>query len=99
VKEDETMAKIFGYCPGNKQTNKAVFVTVIEVDGEGFRADTEWLPRSIAADLEVRRVVEDGVAGYEVRATVPDWWLKKLDTRAAWQHRGMSSPPMAQRPW
>ena len=95
--------RIFGYSPAPRgfatQTPKAVQVTVYEIDGEDVRADTCWLPRSIAEDLEVRRVMQDGVATYEVRATVPAWWVAKLDTRAAWQKAGMTRPPMPQRPW
>lgn len=94
------MATVFGYCPNNKQTAKAVRVTVVEADGETFRADTAWLPRSICTTLDVRRVVDiDGAVSYEVRATVPAWWLRTLDTRASWQHQGLRDAPMAQRPW
>lgn len=98
------MATIFGYSPARRgeatQTPKAVRVTVREIDGEDVAADTEWLPRSIATRLEVRRVREDdGSVSFEVRADVPEWWVRKLDTRAAWQKRGLAAPPMAQRPW
>lgn len=97
------MAKIFGYCPSPNgipvQTSKAVRVTVLVVDGEVVTADTCWLPRSISEDLQIKRVENEGVVGFEVRATVPNWWIRKLDIRPAWQKQGMSAPPMAQRPW
>jgi hypothetical protein len=93
-------ARITGTCPANKMTDKAIRITVDYIDGEALRADTVWLPRSICTDLEVKRVTEDdGAIVTEVRATVPMWWVRKLDTRAAWQKAGRSAPPMAQRPW
>lgn len=93
-------SKIFGYCPGNLQTARAVRVTVCEVDGESLTADTVWLPRSICEGLTVKSVRnEDGTVSHEVRATVPAWWTRKLDSRPGWVRRGESRPPMAQRPW
>lgn len=97
------MAKIFGYCPSPNnvpvQTPKAVRITVLEIDGDTVNADTCWLPRSIAQNLKIERIVRDHVPCFEVTADVPEWWVRKLDTRTAWQKRGMSAPPMAQRPW
>lgn len=105
----QTAAKtstIFGYCPaqGGKDrpctTEKAVRVTVYEIDGDSTQADTCWLPRSIAEGLTVTEVREDdGATVYEVRATVPAWWVRRLDNRSAWERRGMTAPPMGSRPW
>ena len=99
----KTTAQIFGYCPSpnntSVQTPKAVRVTVRTIDGDTADADTCWLPRSIATDLQIKRHVIDGCPVFEVTATVPMWWVRKLGTRARWQKAGLSAPPMAQRPW
>lgn len=98
------MVQIIGYCPSPNnfpiQTEKAVRVTVTHADGyDTPNADTCWLPRSIAKGLKVTKTVEQGVSVFTVTAIVPQWWTDKLDNRPTWQKRGMSTPPMAQRPW
>lgn len=98
--------RIFGYvplCGSSKRpivTAKAVRATVVDVDGEEVRAATVWLPRSIARDLKIVKVndPENGVS-YELTATVPAWWVRKLDTRAAWQVAGHRAAPFATLPW
>jgi hypothetical protein len=96
--------KITGYIPqgytGRPQmTAKAVKVTIESVDGDHFRGESTWLPRSIAAGLVVREERDDdGSRATAFSATVPAWWLRKIDTRAAWEVRGHRSAPMATRP-
>jgi hypothetical protein len=89
-----------GFDRGPRMTDKAVRVTVDYVEGEDCgRPDTEWLPRSICSDLQIFQDEEDGIKFWAFSATVPAWWIRKLDNRAAWQHAGMARPPMATRPW
>jgi len=95
-------ARITASVPCRKMTDKAIRVTVDYVDGESMRASTCWLPRSICTDLvftEVDNGDNDGTSYLEISATVPMWWIRKLDTRAAWEHAGHTAPPMAQRPF
>ncbi|HWA29140.1 MAG TPA: hypothetical protein VG734_26050 [Lacunisphaera sp.] len=82
-------------------TEKAVRITIETIDGDYFSSiDTTWLPRSICQDLKVVTVTEDdGGKRYDVSATVPAWWVRKLDTRTSWEKRGMTRPPMATRPY
>lgn len=80
-------------------TAKAYSVTVRTVDDSEFRGDSAWLPKSIATDAQVRETREGGVVGYEISATVPAWWVKKIDTRPSWQRRGFARPPHGQRPF
>ena len=89
---------ILGYCPGNLQTAKAVRVTVLDVNGESIgSADTVWLPRSIAENLTVTEELDPtdswGATWLVVRATVPAWWVRKLDNRPAWVREGRSCAP------
>lgn len=103
-----TMTRVWGYSPRPNvngrmldratETAKAVRVTVQELDGEPAHADTTWLPKSIATDLQIRRVVEGGVSCFEVSALVPKWWAAKLDTRPGWAKRGERCPE-GHRPW
>lgn len=92
-------AQITAVLPGNIITAKAFKVTVHTVNGESFRADTTWLPKSICSNIQISQCDEgDGYKYNELTATVPIWWIRKLDTRAAWEHAGMRSAPMATRP-
>jgi hypothetical protein len=90
---------ISGYCPANLQTAKAVRVTITDIDGEGFSSiDTVWLPRSIAEGLTVTAEQEYQGGGeygtvHTVRATVPAWWVRKLDARPAWVRNGQTRAP------
>ena len=92
-------ARISGYCPARKMTDKAIRITVESVDGEFVNASTTWLPRSICSDLAlVEKAEDDGTRYLAVSATVPAWWVRKLDTRTAWEARGMAGPPHATQP-
>lgn len=86
---------------GCKMTEKAALVNIESVNGESFRhADSTWMPKSIATDVSFERVVcEEGYVSFQFSATIPTWWLRKLDTRAAWQIAGLRSAPEAQRPY
>jgi hypothetical protein len=61
-------------------TAKAVRVTLTSVDGEDIQVDTAWLPRSICSGLQIDKVSDPYEGDYvRVRATVPAWWVRKLE--------------------
>lgn len=95
-------ARIIGTVVCRTITPKAYRVTVEFLDGETFRADTVWLPKSICRDVELVDVdngENDGTSYLEIRATIPAWFVSKLDNRPGWVRAGMRSAPMASRPW
>lgn len=94
------MVRIAGFCATTNHgapitTDKAVRVTVHTVDGDSIGlADTTWLARSLCEDLTVSKYQHrDGSVEFEVTASVPAWWVRKLDTRPAWVRRGDARAP------
>lgn len=82
------------------ETPKAVRVTLKMFDDQAVNLDTTWIPRSVCEGLTIKRVQEgDGTVAFEFSAKVAAWWCRKQDTRAGWQKRGLTSAPMATRPY
>lgn len=92
-----------GYTKRPQVTAKAVLVNVHWIEGIdpalAFRAGSVWVPRSICTSLEVFEAEEDGAKYTAVRATVPAWFVRKLDDRAGWEKAGHARAPMATRPF
>lgn len=92
-----------GYNKRPRITDRAVLVNVHHIAGIdpciAYRAGSVWVPKSICTNLEIFEAEEDGAKYTAVRATVPAWFIWKLDDRAGWQKQGLSRPPMATRPY
>jgi hypothetical protein len=96
----QATCRIEGYSPAGRMTAKAVRVTLTSVDGEDARVDTAWLPRSICSGLQIEKVSDPYEGDYvRVRATVPAWWVRKLESERAASIDWNRPIPLAQKPW